>query len=158
MTASIANTPSQSALGSEATTHGVFVGVEPFFLAEHSRPEANQFVFAYRIRIRNASDQPVRLLERRWTIVDSEGVQRLVRGEGVIGKKPSLAPDEEFVYASYCPLHTRWGTMEGEFLMQRDDGDVIRVRVARFFLVASDEHRPPREKQAEQRSNHGFHN
>jgi ApaG protein len=129
-------------LGSKATTHEITVIVEPFYLAEHSRPEANQFVFAYRVRVCNQSDQPVTLLERRWTIVDAEGVDRRVRGEGVIGKKPRIKPGQEFVYASYCPLHTNWGTMEGEYLLQREDGDVLTARIGRFFLVAADEHTP----------------
>ena len=41
-----------------------------------------------------------------------------------------------FEYESYCPLSTRWGTMEGEYRFEREDGTLMEVNVARFFLVA----------------------
>jgi len=38
---------------------------------------------------------------------------------------------------SYCPLATAWGTMEGSYTFEREDGTRFQVRVARFFLVPS---------------------
>ena len=43
---------------------------------------------------------------------------------------------EQFEYASYCPLETQWGTMEGTFLMEREDGETFEVQIGRFYLIA----------------------
>lgn len=131
--------------GSEAVTRGVRVRVRPDFLPEHSDPAKDQFVFGYRIRITNESDHGALLISRRWLIVDAEGKEHEVKGDGVVGQQPYLAPGESFEYASYCPLQTRWGTMEGAFRMVRDDAEPFDAAVARFFLVAEEERIEPGE-------------
>ncbi len=118
-------------------THGVRVRVEPSFMPDESSPDEGQWVFGYRIVITNESPRPMRLLTRHWLIVDGDGDGHEVDGEGVVGNQPHLAPGESFEYSSFCPLRTHWGTMEGWYEFVRDDGEVIRVRVARFMLVAS---------------------
>ena len=103
-------------------------------MAPDSAPEQEHFVFAYRISILNEGDDAARLLSRRWTIIDSENRQTLVEGPGVVGETPLLAPGESFEYTSACPLTTSWGTMEGSYQMERDDGTVFDAQVGRFFL------------------------
>lgn len=122
--------------GSELTTHGIHVRVEPHFLPQESQPELGRYFFAYRITITNEGDVRARLHTRRWLIVDAEGVQRDVEGAGVVGEFPDLAPGESFQYVSYCPLETEWGTMEGSFQFRTADGRELEVGVARFYLVA----------------------
>ena len=76
----------------------VEVQVESFYLKEHSNPEENHFVFAYKIRIKNLSVRTVQLLTRHWVITDSSGEINEVRGDGVVGEQPVLAPNwESFV-------------------------------------------------------------
>ena len=58
-----------------------------------------------------------------------------VEGDGVVGQQPGLDPGESFMYASFCPLPTAWGTMEGEFTMTAEDGEQFEVQVGRFFLA-----------------------
>jgi ApaG protein len=128
--------------GSEAVTRGIRVAVHPRFIPEQSGAvpgeswRGRHYVFAYTIRISNEGRQTVRLLERRWRIVDADGDEREVRGEGVVGQQPVLEPGRSFEYSSFCPLATPWGTMEGEYLMEDDKGDRFDVRIARFYLVA----------------------
>ncbi len=113
----------------------VRVRVQPEYLPDHSDPQTNRFVFGYRIRISNEGAEPVTLVSRQWIIVDGDGDRHEVEGDGVVGHQPRLDPGESFEYASYCPLETRWGTMEGVYHMRRDNGSTFPAAVARFFLV-----------------------
>ena len=124
--------------GSEAFTDGFRVLVEPSYLADHSDPGLRQFVFAYKIRIVNESDDSAQLFARRWRIIDSGGEERVVEGEGVVGHQPFLRPGEGFEYSRYCPLPTPWGTMEGAYEMMREDGSMFEIGGSRFYLVADD--------------------
>jgi ApaG protein len=84
--------------------------------------------------ISNEGDQPARLLRRHWLIIDADGHREEVRGPGVVGETPRLEPGKAFKYQSFCPLKTRWGTMEGSYTMQRDDGSTFEASIARFYL------------------------
>jgi ApaG protein len=55
----------------------------------------------------------------------------------VIGEYPRLGVGESYSYVSYCPIATPWGTMEGTYTFERDDGTRFQVRIGRFFLVPS---------------------
>lgn len=121
--------------GSEAVTRGVRVRVRPFYVPEQSREDLATFVFGYRIAIANESGARVRLVSRRWEIVDADGERRVVEGEGVVGLQPTIEPGGVHEYSSFCALATAWGTMEGVYRMEGDGGD-FEVRVERFYLVA----------------------
>jgi ApaG protein len=126
-------------IGSEATTQGITVRVQPSWLARESSPAHGRWVFSYQVQVINGSDAPVKLVARRWTIVDADGDSHVVEGEGVVGQQPRLAPGESFRYGSYCPLVTEWGTMEGTFTMLREDGSSFDAQVRRFYLVGAPE-------------------
>jgi ApaG protein len=126
-------------IGSESTTQGITVRVQPSWLARESSPAHGRWVFSYQVQVINGSDAPVKLVARRWTIVDADGDSHVVEGEGVVGQQPRLAPGESFRYGSYCPLATEWGTMEGTFTMLREDGSRFEAQVRRFYLVGSPE-------------------
>ena len=49
-------------------------------------------------------DRDVQLLTRHWIITDGTGQVEEVKGPGVVGKQPTLAPGESFDYTSGCPL------------------------------------------------------
>lgn len=122
-------------LYSDTTTQAIRVGATAFYLPEESTPAQSEYVFGYRILIVNHGDRPARLLARRWTIIDGEGVQREVKGQGVVGQTPRLEPGQAFKYTSFCPLQTTWGTMEGSYHMQYDDGSTFEIAVGRFYLA-----------------------
>ena len=94
-------------------------------------------MYAYRISMTNEGTERARLRSRHWVILDSENRREDVRGPGVVGEYPDLAPGESYSYVSYCPLPTTWGTMEGSYTFEREDGTRFPVGVGRFFLVPS---------------------
>ncbi len=122
-------------LSSETTTNGIRVRAEPDFVDSHSDAEKGRFVFSYKVQMTNEGSDPIRLNSRRWHIVDADGTRNEVIGPGVVGKFPNLAPGETFEYSSYCILPTPWGTMEGHFIFDREDGSTVEAQVARFYLA-----------------------
>ncbi|MEQ9462520.1 MAG: Co2+/Mg2+ efflux protein ApaG [Haliea sp.] len=95
----------------------VSVDVLTAWLARHSRPEENQYAFAYTITISNQAEVPVQLLSRHWVITDAEGEVQEVRGEGVVGEQPVIEPGSFFRYTSGATLPTPVGFMEGSYTM-----------------------------------------
>jgi ApaG protein len=129
---------------SDTTTDGIRIYAAAEYLPQETLPpeflaggqdKKKQFVFRYKITMRNTGATPARLLDRHWIIVDGEGQRESVRGRGVVGEFPKLGPGESYSYVSFCPLGTRWGTMEGSYTFERDDGKRFPVAIGRFFLV-----------------------
>ena len=83
---------------SSTTTEGIRVTVRPAYWAERSQPESGQFAFMYTVELVNEGTSPAQLKSRHWVITDGNGHVEEVRGEGVVGKQPSLAPGERFEY------------------------------------------------------------
>src|SRR5688572_21617002 len=100
------------------TAHAIAIDVNTRFLADESAPEDGRYVFAYTIRIRNEGTVPARLVSRHWIITDANGHVQEVRGEGVVGEQPHLAPGESFEYTSGAVLETGLGTMRGSYRME----------------------------------------
>ena len=120
---------------SSTTTDGIRVTVKPAYWAERSQPESSQFAFMYTVELVNEGPQPAQLRSRHWVITDGNGHVEEVRGEGVVGKQPSLAPGERFEYTSWAMLRTPFGTMRGEYLMVRPDGSRFEARIGEFALT-----------------------
>lgn len=129
---------------SETTTQGIRIHAAAEFMPQDVLPQefrapgdepGESFVFRYQITISNVGDAPARLLSRHWVIVDSDGGQEEVRGRGVVGEFPKLEAGESYSYVSYCPLQTSWGTMEGSYTFEREDGSRFDAAIGRFFLV-----------------------
>jgi len=122
---------------SDSITQGVRVQAAARYAASESQPDSGQYLFVYKIRLTNEGTEPVQLRTRHWIILDANNQRQEVRGAGVVGNSPKLAPGESFEYESSCPLRTRWGTMEGSYSFTREDGSKFDVAIARFFLVPS---------------------
>ena len=120
---------------SEALTRGIRVKVESEFIPERSDPQNEEFFFAYHVTIENRGNEPVRLLSRHWVITDGMGKEQEVRGPGVVGKQPRLAPGETFQYSSACPLTTQIGSMYGSYQMVTDGGETFDAEIAPFTLA-----------------------
>ena len=127
---------------SDETTEGIRVRVSAQYLPERSAPERRQFLFVYRVQIENVGDQWAKLASRRWVITDGNGEVNVVEGPGVVGETPELSPGDRHEYMSGCPLQTHWGTMEGHYVMEREDGSTFEARVGRFFLAKNTELAP----------------
>lgn len=124
----------QSTFESEAVTRGVRVSVSSCFDPLRSRPDEEQWFFLYTITITNESDRSLQLLARHWIIRDEAGGVEEVRGPGVVGEQPILAPGGSFEYTSGCPLSTPSGTMEGTYTMVDGEGDRFEASIAPFLL------------------------
>ena len=121
-----------------ATTNGVQVTVEPQFLPEHSDPQSGRYVWAYKIEIRNVGERAVQLRNRHWCITDALGRTEEVRGPGVVGEEPILAPGGAFQYTSGCPLKTPSGIMVGTYEMELETGERFLVDIPAFSLDLPD--------------------
>jgi ApaG protein len=118
----------------EAITHQVKVTVEPTFDPERSDPDERRYFWRYAIEIVNLGDNPVTLMERHWRITDANGRQQEVRGPGVVGEQPTIAPGKSFKYTSGCPLTTPSGLMVGEYRMVDPAGRIFEVSIPAFSL------------------------
>ncbi|HEX7324743.1 MAG TPA: Co2+/Mg2+ efflux protein ApaG [Rhodanobacteraceae bacterium] len=114
--------------------HAIEIGVESHFVPDQSRPDANRYVFAYTINLRNLGMLPARLQTRHWVITDANGKIEEVRGEGVVGEQPRLQSGEGYSYTSGAVLETQVGTMRGEYLFHADDGTDFEVPIPEFVL------------------------
>ena len=61
-----------------------------------------------------------------------------MRGEGVIGEQPVLAPGERFEYTSGVPLPTTSGIMAGSYQMESESGERFEIDVPTFSLDSPD--------------------
>ena len=120
---------------SDTCTEGIRVRVGAQFMPQPSDPAEGSYVYAYRVIIDNEGDEAARLISRHWVIRDANNELREVRGQGVVGETPYLGPGDRFTYTSGCPLTTEWGTMEGSYLMERDDGSRFDAKIGLFFLA-----------------------
>lgn len=111
----------------------VGVNVTTVYLPSHSRPDDHQYTFAYTITISNDSDLPVQLLSRHWIITDADNAVQEVRGEGVVGEQPVIAPQASFRYTSGATLATPVGCMQGSyFMVVREPMDIDPVELPTF--------------------------
>ena len=67
-------------------------------------------------------------------IIDSNGSEQEVRGEGVVGEQPILNPGEKFEYTSGTPLSTPSGFMGGHYEMETNEGKKFDAIIPQFSL------------------------
>jgi ApaG protein len=126
--------PQEPQTSSEAVTNNVRVEVESEHVPQQSLPFASQWLFHYTVRITNEGDETVQLLSRHWVITDANGQMQEVKGAGVVGEQPVLAPGESFQYTSRCQLRTPKGIMRGTYQMVTEGGTHFDVEIAPFTL------------------------
>src|SRR5438552_6214836 len=121
---------------SEAVTNDIRVEVLSRYSVENSRLLQNAWVFEYTVRITNQGAETVQLLSRHWIITDALDHVKEVKGPGVVGEQPVLAPGQSFKYSSWCPLETPTGMMRGTYQMVRVGGSQFDIEIAPFALKA----------------------
>src|ERR1044071_7743391 len=121
---------------SDAVTEDIRVEVIARHSSDNSRPVQGQWVFQYTVRITNQGTDTVQLLSRHWIITDALDHTEEVRGPGVVGEQPVLAPGESYKYSSWCPLKTPTGMMRGAYQMVRTGGEQFDIEIAPFALKA----------------------
>ncbi|WP_319783469.1 Co2+/Mg2+ efflux protein ApaG [Oceanisphaera sp. IT1-181] len=112
----------------------IHITTEPHYLAEHSAPDEQNYVFAYTISIQNRGQSSVQLLSRRWLITDANGKIIEVEGSGVVGEQPNITPGAAFTYTSGVKLDTPVGVMEGSYRFIEQDGREFDAPIAPFRL------------------------
>ncbi|KOO05100.1 Co2+/Mg2+ efflux protein ApaG [Vibrio nereis] len=111
------------------------VQVHTKYIPEQSQPDAKRYVFAYIITIKNLSSQTVQLIGRRWLITDANGKQMTVEGEGVVGQQPFISANDEYTYNSGTALETPVGVMQGQYIMQDENGQEFMADIDPFRLA-----------------------
>jgi ApaG protein len=116
-------------------TEGIRITVRPAYWPERSSPESGQFAFTYTVEIVNEGNAPAQLKSRHWIITDANGKVEEVKGEGVVGQQPRIAPGKSFSYTSWAMLKAPFGTMRGSYLMVRSDGTTFEAKIGEFALT-----------------------
>lgn len=112
----------------------VRISVVTRFLPEQSEPERQRYVFAYQITIANHGEESVHLLNRHWIIKDAREQTQEVRGEGVVGQQPLIAPGDHFEYTSGTMIETPIGIMQGSYEMRTASGMTFEAEIPPFTL------------------------
>lgn len=120
-----------------ATTEGIRVHVRSRYEPEFSKPFEQRYIFSYRVTIENRSHCGIRVVRRRWHIVDSIGKVRDLEGNGVVGVQPEIQPGRVFEYDSACDLTSALGFMSGCYEVETTSmshGNRFDVTIPTFHL------------------------
>src|SRR5512134_104666 len=117
-----------------AARYEITVTPKTQYLADQSDEAADRYVFAYTITIRNTGTATAQLISRHWIITDANGKVQEVKGLGVVGEQPKLAPGESYEYTSGAAIATPVGTMRGSYQMLAEDGTKFDAPIPEFTL------------------------
>ena len=118
----------------ENKKYEISVSTRVEYVPEQSDPAAARYVFAYTITVRNTGTVGAQLISRHWLITDAKDTVQEVRGLGVVGHQPLLAPGQTFEYTSGCVLATAIGKMSGSYHLTAEDGTQFEAAIAEFAL------------------------
>jgi ApaG protein len=110
------------------------VNVEATFIPDQSDIAHNRYAFSYHVTITNTGNIAAQLISRHWVIVEADGQQQEVRGLGVVGDQPLLAPKQSYEYTSGTVINTPMGKMHGSYQMVAEDGTRFDVDIPVFLL------------------------
>src|ERR1700744_6528252 len=125
----------------ERQTRSIHVAVKPAYLDDQSDPADGRYVWSSTVTIENRGPEPVQLVSRYWNIMDAVGRVQELRGPGVVGAQPVIAPGESFEYTSGCPLETASGYMVGRYKMVSASGEAFEAEIPAFLLESPYERR-----------------
>ncbi len=125
----------------ETQTRNIRVAVQPAFLDDQSDPGEQRYLWSYTVTIENKGADTVQLLSRHWHITDGHGQVKEVKGPGVVGAQPVIAPGQTFQYTSGCPLPTASGYMSGSYEMRNSSGEKFEAEIPAFLLESPHEQR-----------------
>jgi ApaG protein len=113
----------------------IAVSVKTTYVRAQSAPELQRYVYAYTITIANAGAEVAQLVSRHWRITDANENLQEVKGVGVVGEQPFIAPGASYTYTSGVVLETETGIMEGSYQMRADNGELFDALIPSFALV-----------------------
>ena len=125
----------------QQVTNGIKISVNSNFEGTSYRNYRLYYAFSYQVTIENQSNETVQLLDRCWKIYDSLNNTEIVKGSGVIGKKPVLKPSQKHTYQSNCYLTSPIGAMKGHYNMVNfATTKTFKVYIPTFQLMVSNIH------------------
>jgi ApaG protein len=128
---------------SQCNTNGILIEVRSYPLPFRMDNNTTKYSrFEYRVEMTNLHPtKTFKLLSRHWLILDGDGQTEEVRGPGVVGLYPVLAPGQNFHYKSSSGwMATPYGTMHGSYqFVDEDTGDLVEATIAPFGLNAGAE-------------------
>ena len=117
-----------------AKKYDITVTTRTTYVPGQSDTERGRYVFAYTITLKNTGTMAAQLISRHWIITDANNQVQEVRGLGVVGEQPKLAPEQTFEYTSGTAIATPVGTMRGTYQMVGDDGSEFEAPIPEFTL------------------------
>ena len=117
-----------------AKKYDITVTTRTTYVPGQSDTERGRYVFAYTITLKNTGTVAAQLISRHWIITDANNQVQEVRGFGVVGEQPKLAPEQTFEYTSGTAIATPVGTMRGTYQMVGDDGSEFEAPIPEFTL------------------------
>jgi ApaG protein len=117
-----------------AKKYDITVTTRTTYVPGQSDTERGRYVFAYTITLKNTGTVAAQLISRHWIITDANNHVQEVRGLGVVGEQPKLAPEQTFEYTSGTAIATPVGTMRGTYQMVGDDGSEFEAPIPEFTL------------------------
>ncbi len=122
----------------QLVTNGIKISVKTRYNGTIQQGQNEYKTFSYYISIENETADTVQLLERFWEINDALNDKEYVEGEGVVGQKPIIAPNEYYTYKSNCFLLASTGSMKGRFKMiNKNSNEYFEVIVPTFQLTTT---------------------
>jgi ApaG protein len=121
-------------MNDETQKYRIDISTRVNYLVEQSDEENERYAFSYTITITNAGTAPAKLISRHWIITDANNDVQEVRGQGVVGEQPLIAPGETYEYTSGAVLSTQVGTMKGSYQMVAEDGTQFEAPIEQFVL------------------------
>ncbi|MBU6382518.1 MAG: Co2+/Mg2+ efflux protein ApaG [Betaproteobacteria bacterium] len=116
------------------TSYQFKISVKTMYLPEQSAPEQHRYTFAYTITIANTGSIPAQLISRHWVITSEDGEVNEVKGLGVVGQQPLIAPGQGFEYTSGSQVSTPTATMKGSYFFVAEDGERFEQAIPAFVL------------------------
>ena len=104
-------------------------------------PSEQPHAFIYFITISNLSDRSVRIIGRKWIILNQDGTKTVIEGDKIVGETPIITPGEEFSYNSYHVTDMN-ATVRGSFHGIDQMDQKIHVNVPEFELIIPDQDSP----------------
>src|SRR5690606_2060165 len=98
-------------------TKGIRVSVQTSFEGTFFKNYRMHYAFGYTITIENLTKESVQLTARHWDVFDALKDVETIDGEGVIGRKPVIAPGKSHTYSSGCLLASPIGALRGHYQM-----------------------------------------
>ena len=117
-----------------AKKYDITVTTRTTYVPGQSDTERGRYVFAYTITLKNTGTVAAQLISRHWIITDANNQVQEVRGLGVVGEQPKLAPEQTFEYTSGTAIATPVGTMRGTYQMVGDVGSEFEAPIPEFTL------------------------